>query len=488
MTMAANIPGHSIGTALILAALSACGGGSGSPAPPPPPPPVSNLVRVSAASTLAAGCSGTAQTGTNFINAEVEPNAVVNPSNPSNVVGAWQQDRWSSGGSQGLLMAASFDGGHNWTISSAPFSRCTGGSPANGGDFDRATDPWLAASPDGAIYALSLSFSGGTLQPGSSSAVLVARSVDGGTTWGPPATLIRDGDQFFNDKNSITADPGDAHFVYAVWDRLTTANEGPAWFARTIDGGATWEAARAIFDPGPGNQTLGSLIAVLPNGQLVNVFTEIDVAAGGMVTTSLRAIRSTDHGASWSAPVTLADVQAIGTFDPQTGANVRDGSDLASLAADSTGTLYVVWQDSRFSGGAPDGIALSRSIDGGLTWTTPVRVNSRVDAAAFTPTVHVRGDGVIGVSYYDLRNNTSDPATLLTDYWLATSVDGMTFTESHVSGPFDLDRAPNADGLFLGDYQALVSVGAEFRPFFVRTTAAATGNPTDVYMAFGPAP
>ena len=445
-------------------------------------------MRASASSTFGAGCNGTPQTGTNFINGEVEPFVVINPANPTNIVGAWQQDRWSNGGSQGLTMAASFDGGRSWSITTAPFSRCTGGSAGNGGDFERATDPWLAASPSGAIYALALAFNGGIFQPGSSSAMLVARSADGGVTWGPPATLISDGAQFFNDKGSIAADPVDANFVYAVWDRLTTTNLGPAWFARTIDGGATWEPAHVSFDPGVGNQTLGSQLAVLPGGVLVNVFTEIDVTAGGATSTSLRAIQSTDHGDTWGAPFTVAPLRSIGTIDPQTGANVRDGSDLASVTVDRSGTIYVAWADSRFSNGARDGIALARSTDGGQTWSAPVRVNAQINAAAFMPTVHVRDDGVIGVTYFDLRNNSGDAATLPTDYWLATSTDAVSFIESHVSGPFDLDRAPNADGLFLGDYQGLASVGAEFRPFFVQTNPAGAANPTDVFMAFGPSP
>jgi hypothetical protein len=469
----------------LIILLGACGGGgSGSSSTPLPPPP-SNLVRVSQASNFAAGCNGAPQAGTRFTNAEVEPSLIVNPVNPTNIVGAWQQDRWSSGGSQGLLIGSSFDGGHTWAITSAAFSRCTGGTAANGGDFERASDPWLAVSPDGTMYALSLSFTGDVLQPGSSSGMLVSRSADGGMTWGPVSTLIRDGAQFFNDKGSITADSTDSSHVYAVWDRLSTANDGPAWFARTVDSGSTWEAARPIFDPGAGGQTLGNLIVVLPNGTLVNVFIEIDSPPGGATSTNIRAIRSSDHGDTWGGPVTIAESRSIGAIDPQTGAPVRDGSDLFSVAADRSGTLYVVWQDSRFSVGAHDGIALSRSSDGGLTWSAPVRVNGQPGVAAFTPTVHVRDDGVIGVTYYDFRSDTSNAATLLTDYWLATSTDGVSFTESHLSGPFDLDFAPNADGLFMGDYQALASVGSDFVPFFVQTNASAA-NRTDVFIAFGP--
>src|SRR5256885_7238355 len=93
-----------------------------------------------------------------------------------NLISAWQQNRWSDGGAQGLNLAASFDGGATWTASNAAFSRCTGGNSGNPGDYARATDVWLTVSPAGVVYALALSFTGGTLRPGSSSGMLVAQS------------------------------------------------------------------------------------------------------------------------------------------------------------------------------------------------------------------------------------------------------------------------------------------------------------------------
>ena len=69
----------------------------------------------------------------------------------------------------------------------------------------------------------------------------------------------------------------------------------------------------------------------------------------------------------------------------------------------------MVWQDSRFSGGQRDGIAYSQSTDGGLTWSTPVGLNQAPAVQAFVPTVHIRDDGTIGVTYYALRNNTTAP-------------------------------------------------------------------------------
>jgi hypothetical protein len=107
--------------------------------------------------------------------------------------------------------------------------------------------------------------------------------------------------------------------------------------------------------------------------------------------------------------------------------------------------------------------------------------------AAFVPAVHVRADGMIGVTYYDFRPNTTDPNTLFTNLWLARSTDAVNWQESQVAGPFDLATAPlslagNANGYFVGDYMGLASTGNVFVPFFARTTGA-NGNRTDIFAA-----
>jgi BNR repeat-like domain len=409
-----------------------------------------------------------------------------------NLIAAWQQDRWSNGGAQGLMLASSVNGGTSWTLTSAPFSRCTGGGNGNVGDYARASDPWLAVAPNGYVYALSLSFTGTTLASGSSSAMLVARSADFGVTWQLPHALIQDGAQVFNDKGSITADPVNSSFVYAVWDRLTSTTAGPSYFAVTADSGSTWQPARSIYDPGPTAQTIGNQIVVLPGDVLLDVFTEISTGVNTSSST-VRVIQSIDNGTTWSsAPITISDLQAIGTSNPANKAPVRDGSDLVSVSAEAgTGTVYVAWQDSRFSMGKQDGIALVHSTDGGKTWSVPVQVNADPNVQAFTPTVNVRADGVIAVTYFDLRNNTN-PSTsaLYADCWMVVSTDGgMTFKEQHLSGSFNLLNAPDAEGLFLGDYQALVSTGSgsAFLPFYAQP---ALGNvvQTDTFISFPASP
>lgn len=483
-----------LASAFAAAALGGCGGDSSSsptppaPNPPPAPPPIAlpplvadSEVRVSGDSPFVATCA--LGSGTNYRNAEVEPQVAINPLNPNNLVVNWQQDRWSSGGASGVVSAVTLDGGITWTTAALPVSRCGGGDATNGGNYARATDPWVTFSPNGVVYQMALAFEGVRHEAGSTSAMLVARSTDSGRTWGAVTPLIVSDSNFFNDKNTITADPTDARYVYAVWDRLAKSGGGPSLLARTTDGGVTWEAATVIYDPGVPSQTIGNQIVVLPNGTLVNVFTRIDPGAGTADVASIHVIRSTDRGVSWSAPIKVADLLAVGARDPATQLPIRDGSIIPEIAVAPNGNVLVAWQDARFSGGTVDGIALSRSTDGGLTWSAPTQVNSARTVAAFTPSIRVRADGTIGITYFDLRSNTADTATLPTELMLARSSDAVNWAEVRLTPTFDLTTAPQAGGYFIGDYFGLAASGNVFIPVYVRTTGSTT-NRTDVFVVF----
>jgi hypothetical protein len=81
----------------------------------------------------------------------------------------------------------------------------------------------------------------------------------------------------------------------------------------------------------------------------------------------------------------------------------------------------VVWPDARFSGRQGDGIAFSKSLDGGRTWSVPVQINRASNVQAFTPSIAMSAQGAIAVAYFDFRKDGADPKTLLATLWRIVS-------------------------------------------------------------------
>ena len=479
-----------------------------------------SLVLVSGPSPYAT-CSNAGQSGTNSVNAEVEPYVAVNPStvrtSSVNVIGVWQQDRWSNGGAHGLVAGFSFDGGEHWGETTLPFSVCAPGAildPFTNTPYDRASDPWVSIGPDGTAYTVGLLATESTVSGGGNNdtAVAAATSSDGGKTWGNTFLIKSDKGtspvfeftQFFNDKESVTADPVKAKTAYVVWDRLKApshspdaalvahAFRGPTWFSKTTDGGKTWTGIRAIFDPGQNSQTIGNQIVVNPHtGVLYDFFQRIQTTGSPKFTprgNSIGFISSSDGGDTWSPPTVVSDAQTVADTDPNTGAPIRTGESLPEVAIDaSTGQLYVVWEDARFTGLTVNQAVISTSTDGGKTWSAPTPVSPVTGRPAFTPAVTVNSAGTVGVTYYDFRNlaqgNTS---TLPTDYWFRPVTSTLSLgTEVRITpNSFDMLNAPFAGGFFVGDYEALTTIGTTFEPFFVQTNDESTSNRTDVFTTF----
>src|SRR2546426_247356 len=244
----------------------------------------------------------------NYVNAEVEPYVAVNPATAGNVIGVWQQDRWSDGGAHGLVAGFSFNGGSTWGEATLPFSACAGGL-----GYERASDPWVSIGPDGTAYTISISFN----ESNNNNAVAASVSRDGGRDWTNLSVLIADNQpnfQFFNDKESVTADPVKGGVAYAVWDRLqvpngnpqterhTPAFRGPAPFSKTTNGGLTWSSPKVIVNTPSRQQTIGNQIVVDPrNGTLYDFF---ELIRPPFNVSALKAafVKSTDGGNNWTRP------------------------------------------------------------------------------------------------------------------------------------------------------------------------------------------
>lgn len=454
--------------------------GSGAAAAPDSGYTIGPDVKVSGPSSLTGCAAGASADFTAaYDNTEVEPQIAVNPTNPSEMFAASQQDRWPDGGARGLTAWHSTDGGATWTKTpDVPWSACQGG-PSR---FGRVTDPWLSYDKAGNLYYI-----GQPIDLGATERSAISVTTWNGSSWATPQILTEDtaDRSATNDKVSVTGDPTRAGYAYATWlrgDFPPDAEQSPtadqhsyAWrgypmFSRTTDAGATWSTPQTMRDSNSYFQ--GNQIAVGPDGTLYNVaanlFTGAGLNANGVY---MAVMRSTDGGRHWSAPAKVAPIGTAPLSVADDGFPIRAGDYIADIAIDQqSGAIYVVWSDGL---GTPyDKIVMSTSTDGGRHWSNPTVVSTGgPETQAYNHAVEVTANGTLVVTYYDDRTNldlTDGVAT--TDIWARHSHDGgRTWApEQHLSGPFDLYDAPvsyfapgDPRGLFLGDYVGLETTSGD---------------------------
>ncbi|TFZ03405.1 sialidase family protein [Ramlibacter rhizophilus] len=436
-------------------------------------------------------CNGAPQAGNLFRNSESEPHLAVNPVNRANMISSWHQDRWSSGGAQGLGAAYTIDGGTTWQPVTIPFTRCSGAQARSSGDYERASDPWVSFGPDGTAYLMGLV----TDNSVNENAMVVARSSDDGVSWSAPVVIVRSPAQdptlrsLFHDKNSITADPFDPNYVYATWT-VFRLRSWSVMFSRSTDKGLSWSAPRPIATlnveqpPEQAYFRQGAQVIVLRdvggNPTLLNVYYRLVFnPRTGEERTEQSVLRSTDQGKSWSrVDLPIATFRGATAVDIERGIPVRDAGTLPSAAANpTTGYAYVAWQARRSDGRV--GVNISVSSDGGRQWSAPVRVNqgSAEDVQAFLPIVAVNQDGTVGVLFYDFRNDQPGDPSLSTDVWLSVFTPELGFVREWrlTSSSFDMRMsALTQRGYFPGDYVGLASDGEDFVAAFTRTNNVGT--------------
>ena len=424
-----------------------------------------------------------------YNNTEVEPQVAVNPTNPNEIVGASQQDRWPDGGARGLTAWRSTNGGAGWAQTpDVSWSACQGG-PAR---FSRVTDPWVSYDKAGNLY-----FIGQPIDSADLGISAVAVATWDGSKWRTPQLLIEDrGDRgVFNDKVSITGDPTRAGYAYATWirgdyppgqrqsriaDFHSFAYRGQPMFSRTTDGGQTWSKPEPMRRSNAYFQ--GNQIAVGPNGTLYNVTATLFTGAGLQPNDQgiyMGVMRSQDAGLHWSAPVQIAPIRTAPLFVPDDHFPIRAEDYLPDIAIDPRdGAMYVVWSDGL---GTPiNRVVMAMSTDAGRHWSGPTVVSTGgPNVQAYNHAIEVTANGTVVLTYYDYRNTVLGDDIATTDIWLRHSHDGgRTWEpEQHLYGPFDHYKAPTScfapgdpRGLFLGDYVGLETItGNSVITFFPST-------------------
>jgi len=177
------------------------------------------------------------------------------------------------------------------------------------------------------------------------------------------------------------------------------------------------------------------------------------------------AFTSTDGGASWSKTNIVARVG----FHHAAG-GIRDSIPLPSAEMDSSGKVYVVWQDCHFEPtcNASD-LVLSTSTDG-KSWSKLTRIpldprGSGVDH--FIPGLAVDnltsdGSARLVVTFYFYPDANCTTATCQLNVGFSTSADGgATWTSNtQLAGPMSLTWLPNTtQGFMVGDYISTSFVG-----------------------------
>jgi hypothetical protein len=256
-----------------------------------------------------------------------------------------------------------------------------------------------------------------------------------------------------NDKEwaAINQADGSLYVTWAQFDEHGSSNpldSSEIQLSRSTDGGLTWSNPFTISDR-KGNAQAGNysdhapMPAVGPNNEVYVTW---------MGPAGLMFDKSTDGGLTWLEN----DINILGyhinwlVFNVP-GVPIVPGFPIINcdLSASSyNGNIYICWTDQR-SGTNDTDVWLVRSIDGGINWSSPIRVND--DPAGkhqfFAWMTIDQTNGYLYFVFYDRRNYSS----LQTDVYLALSKDGgNTFTNFKISeNPFVVS-ANNYIGHYIG--------------------------------------
>jgi hypothetical protein len=333
-------------------------------------------------------------------------------------------------------------------------------------------DPVVVCTDENTFYQSSVS------QSRIYNGVTVSKSTDGGATFGDPVAVVRKIPRFHViDKPWLAADPSNPNNLYVTYSDFDTSRRFcPALrigieLVGSVDGGASWSAPIVIDSACTPNIDQGSNVAVDGAG---NVYVAWESFPSALPTREIDIVRSTDGGASFGPKVTVASVTPVGSASFGLLQGGFRNNEFPILAIDrsrgqGTGPIYLAWNDGRF-GQIPDGVPagatynfgdalVSRSTDGGASWSTAVKVNNNkkipsIDGTdQYLPGIAVDHNGAVGMCWYDRRR---DPQNFLIDRECAVSRNGgqtwvnHRITKESYAPSFAADKLVNPS--FMGDY------------------------------------
>lgn len=304
----------------------------------------------------------------------------------------------SIGGDEDILFVRSTDLGATWT---EPTPLNTNASS------DRGNDRGPRLTTDGAGTWMAVWFSaddlGGTI--GFDEDILVSRSTDGGENWTDPQPLNANAARDFGDDAFPQIVTDGAGTWTAVWfsdDDLggSIGLDRDILISRSTNDGASWTAPRPLDRNADVDSEDDSFAraAVGATSWVVIWHSEGGLKGAGR---GIVLSRSTDEGETWTEPEALTAIPADGW--------VRDNA--PQVSTDGAGGWLVVWysyDDLDGTIGMDGDILVSRSTDGGVSWSGPEALNANASTDSgddYHPQVTSGGDGrwmAIWYSYDDL--------------------------------------------------------------------------------------
>jgi hypothetical protein len=373
----------------------------------------------------------------------------------------------------GLFLTAGSDlAGYSYSADGGA-SFTDGGTIPNTPEFVNLSDPWLAGSRAGDMYYSELSYDLFNINLD----VTVARSADGGKTWGTPVPVYRPPLAIFytGDKPALAAGPDPVvkarDDLYTTWDDFSYNSNTGKFFAglpvaRSTDGGATWHltyAQRFNLTNVSGcsfRQFIGATpIVNPPDGAVYVVAEKLAVndpnCLGIPPVRSEWIYRSTDGGKTFGPGVRIAGATESvpdGLLFLGPGRYMRN-LELPAIALRGK-AIYVAWNDGALG---KSHIRLATSTDNGHTWAVSFVTHSAVDEVQ--PALSADSSGIHLLYFQRNPNNTLD--VLVGNSQNGTGFATKRVTTQSFAGTLTV---PQFDPIiafgYMGDYIANVSDGS----------------------------
>ena len=408
----------------------------------------------------------TATPDPNDIRANNSPTIVANPVDPGNLVVVNRVDTPT----YGCALRISDDGGVTWREGALPFP--------DGEELPaRCFAPDAGFGSDGTLHVVFATLKGRGNSP---NAVWSASSPDGGDSFSVPTKVL--GRLSFQVR--LLVDPTTPGRLYLSWlaaesvgVALFPTTNNPITVARSDDGGTTWGQGVRVSPP-TRQRVVAPSMALDDDGRLLVLYMDLGddrldyngghgwragLPYGG--TWSIVLARSSDEGASWEEQVVddaVVPTKRFLIFLPQS----------PSLAVDPrTGRVYVGFADGRL--GDPD--VWVRTADGaGQSFADRQKVNDTADGDGrdqYLPRLAVAPGGRLDVVYYDRR---ADPANVLNQVSFQSSHDdGASFGEARQLASMAFDSR-----IGFGSWRGLPDLGSRLGLLSTDTTARAVWTDT----------